>query len=334
MLRDMMAAEAQNRLHHGWIFTGPKGIGKARFALEFAAQLLARQPDLLSSPSDDLSANNLSSGEVNLVYQHTHPDFLYIQPEQSDTNKSGQIRVEQIRSINQFMATSSARGGWRVVIIDTMDEVNQNGANALLKILEEPPTKAVLLLLASTKGQLLPTISSRCRLQPVKALSEADCMLVLRQIYPDAEEAHLRALSCLASGAPGQAVSLSDAGGVEAYEQSCAAFGAGNLSNLMALAALWGEGGVKAAPKRLAGGYLLGRLFAAAALAAARGGSAPEGLLAYEQQAIKSLCLRFTAHDLADMHTEVTEIFEDAKQFYLDAAVLFQPFLLKIHGKS
>lgn len=335
ILEQMLTAAATDRLHHGWILSGPKGIGKARLALEVAAQLLSQIPEGDSLFGDGASGAGLSESDRNLVYKQTHPDFLYVSADRTEANKSGQIRVEQIRKVNQFMANSSARGGWRIVIIDSMDEVNINGANALLKILEEPPQKAILLLLASAKGRLLPTIRSRCRVQTVSALTNEDTHTVLQEIYKDADAAFLSSLAILSSGAPGQAMALADAGALEAYEQTCSilAHKRSALSEVMRLGALWGEGGVKAAPKRVAGLYLFDRLLSAAALSASSKIDL-SNYLPYEREAITHLAKSFTSMMLAELHHEANSVFQDSAQFYLDAAAVFQPFLLKIHGKT
>lgn len=337
-----MYAEAQtDRLHHGWILTGPAGIGKARLALEFAAQLIAatdNSPSLFAASADDTEPNALSfdEGERHLVYQRTHPDLLYVSAERSEANKSGQIRIEQIRSVARFTSTSSARGGWRVVIIDTLDDVNRNGANALLKVLEEPPAKTILLLISSAPGRILPTIRSRCRLQPVHSLSVEACIQVLSQLYEEADPAYLSALARLCDGAPGQALRLSEAGAIDAYEASChiLAHERDRLDSLMKLAELWGGSGARSAPMRQAGRYLFDRLWSQAALAASAPSEVNANLLDYEQQTITALAACFSADVLAGLHQEMDEIFQSTSALYLDATAVFQPFLFKIHSQS
>lgn len=335
ILAKMLASADSERGHHSWVLSGPKGIGKARLALEFAAELMAKPQNSASLFGDGSGNEKTSQIERNLVYQKTHPDFLYIDAEISETNKSGQIRIEQIRKINQFFANSSARGGWRIVIIDSMDEVNVNGANALLKILEEPPEKAMILLITSAKSKLLPTIRSRCYVQTVMPLSKPASLLVLRQRFEDADIGYLEQLATLSSGAPGQAVFLSKAGALEAYEQSCQILAdqRTSLNHMMMLGALWGEGGAKAGPKRVAGAYLFDRLFSQAAISCAAGGEL-EDYLPYEAAAIDSLARDFSAQSLAEFHEDISAVFSDSARFYLDAAAVFQPLLLKIYKKS
>ena len=335
VLASMLAAAKQDRLHHAWVLSGPTGIGKARLAFEFAAQLIATFDSGPSLFGDGAGHESQIQVEKNLVFNQTHPDFLYVDSEISETNKSGQIRVEQIRKINQFLANSSARGGWRVVVIDSMDAVNLNGANALLKILEEPPNKTVIFLLSSSKSRLLPTIKSRCHMQVIKPLSHAKTLHVLQQIFEDADTEYLSQLATLSAGAPGQAVFLSDSGALDAYEQSCQIFAhnRSNIHHMMMLGALWGEGGVRAAPKRQAGAYLFDRLFSVSAVASARQVDL-SGYLPYEIEAIQSLSEGFSPEILAEFHQDIAAIFQNTTQFYLDAAAVFQPFLLKLYNIS
>ena len=341
LLAQLYAEAKTNKLHHGWILTGPAGIGKARLALEFAAQLIAATdtpPSLFGASEGDGApdAPALDETERHLVYQRTHPDLLYISADRTEANKSGQIRIEQIRSVAKFTSTSSARGGWRVVIIDTLDDVNRNGANALLKVLEEPPEKTILLLISSAPGRILPTIRSRCRLQTVPSLSVEACIEVLSQLYEEADPAYLSSLARLSDGAPGQALSLSEAGAIEAYEASChiLAHERAHLDNLMKLAEIWGGSGARSAPMRRAGRYLFDRLWSQAALAATAPSLINPHLLAYEQETISALARDFSADMLANFHQEMDEMFQSTSALYLDATAVFQPFLFKIHSQS
>ena len=341
LLAQLYAEAKTNKLHHGWILTGPAGIGKARLALEFAAQLIAATdtpPSLFGAAEGDGAADApvLDETERHLVYQRTHPDLLYISADSTEANKSGQIRIEQIRSVAKFTSTSSARGGWRVVIIDTLDDVNRNGANALLKVLEEPPEKTILLLISSAPGRILPTIRSRCRLQTVQSLSVDACIEVLSQLYEEADTAYLSSLARLSDGAPGQALSLSEAGAIEAYEASChiLAHERAHLDNLMKLAEIWGGSGARSAPMRRAGRYLFDRLWSQAALAATAPSLINPNLLAYERETISALARDFSADMLAGFHQEMDEMFQSTSALYLDATAVFQPFLFKIHSQS
>jgi len=110
-----------------------------------------------------------------------------------------------------------AEGGWRVVIVDAVDEINRNGANALLKILEEPPKQALLLLVAHNAGRLLPTLRSRCRLLALPPLSPSAVIAALRRADPKLDNEEAAGLTQLAEGSIGRAMALHSQGGLALY---------------------------------------------------------------------------------------------------------------------
>ena len=151
------AALASGRLHHAWLLTGPKGLGKAAFAWRAARRLLgaaATGPDLQSAP--DHPANRL-------IAARAHPDLLVLERETEDGKPRRNIPVDEARRLPEFFSKAPALAPYRVAIIDAADDLNVNAANAVLKTLEEPPPKGVLLLVSHAPGRLLPTIRSRCR---------------------------------------------------------------------------------------------------------------------------------------------------------------------------
>jgi DNA polymerase-3 subunit delta' len=129
-----------------------------------------------------------------------------------------EIVVDDAREIAAFLRLTPAEGGWRVVVVDSADEMNRNAANALLKILEEPPRRALLLLLAHSPGRLLPTIRSRCRRLPVAPLPAATVGALIARYRPDLDEKQRVALTALSAGSIGRALDLAASGGVELYE--------------------------------------------------------------------------------------------------------------------
>lgn len=170
----LLTLALSGRMPHGWIFTGPAGIGKATLAFRFARFLLyrgflgphtANDLDLLAEiPHGVDKPKNLSIPPEAPVFAQvaagSHPDLLLIAPE--DENKD--INVEQIRAVAPFLAMTAAQSGWRIVIIDDAERMNRAAQNALLKVLEEPSPNSILILLADHLGKLLPTIRSRSRL--------------------------------------------------------------------------------------------------------------------------------------------------------------------------
>ena len=155
----------------GWLISGPPGIGKATLAYRIARYLLAHGATGegaadLSVPPNDPAAIQVAAG--------SHPGLLVLKRgENPDTGKLMTVlSVGEIRKLANFFGMTSGAGGWRVAIVDTADEMNDNAANALLKLLEEPPGRAMLLLLSNTPGRLLPTIRSRCQRLELRPLDE------------------------------------------------------------------------------------------------------------------------------------------------------------------
>jgi DNA polymerase III subunit delta' len=208
--RAWLDAAASGRLHHGWLLRGPRGVGKARLALQFAAMLLgARAPEPLSAGPDDPVARLIASG--------AHPDLKVIRrPTDDKGNLKSEIPVDTARELSGFFALRPAMGGWRVAVLDAVDELNRSGANAILKTLEEPPTRAVLILVSHGERAVLPTIRSRCRLLRVAPLSAEDSLNVLEKVGLPASEA--RRAAQLAPGRPGQALRLHGADAPAAVE--------------------------------------------------------------------------------------------------------------------
>ena len=227
--RRFLDAHARTRLHHAWLIEGPEGIGKARFAQRLAAFLLgARGP----------AENPLDADETDPVWRACssggHPDLRLIHRELNDKGKLTQdISVDQIRALTEFFTMKPALGGWRIGIIDAIDETNKSGANALLKTLEEPPPKCVLFLINHGREPILPTIRSRCRVLRLSALSEDDCKKALEAAGAPAQAARV------AKGRPGKGIRLSSAPALAAVDAARALLrSAPNFSEKLAVAAL------------------------------------------------------------------------------------------------
>ena len=132
--------------------------------------------------------------------------------------KSSVIRIDDIRTINEFLSKKSFDGNWRIVIIDCADEMNQNSANALLKALEEPPAKSILLLISHNPNKLLPTIKSRCAKINLSPLDANIVSSLLRRYRPELSEIEVEKLSQICSGSIGKAINYADNGGLLLYQ--------------------------------------------------------------------------------------------------------------------
>ncbi|MET0294212.1 MAG: DNA polymerase III subunit delta' [Phenylobacterium sp.] len=206
-------ARARGRLHHAWMLTGREGVGKATFAYRAARRLLGARPDralglLGSDPSDPVSRQ---------VIARSHPDLLVIERLGEDGKVRKVIPVDEARQLGEFFSKSPASAPHRVAIVDAADDLNANAANALLKTLEEPPPRGVLLLVTHAPGKLLPTIRSRCRRLGFAPLPEDEVAGFVRR-YADAGPDEALRLARMAGGAPGRALTLAAASAIEVDE--------------------------------------------------------------------------------------------------------------------
>jgi DNA polymerase-3 subunit delta' len=182
--RTILSAWAGRRLPHALLIGGPEGIGKATLAYRIARFVLAHgtgQTNEIAPGSLDIPADHPVSRQVEAL---AHPDLLILRRVWNDDTKKlrSEIRVEDVRRTVSFFGSTSAYGGYRVCIVDSAEELNKSGANALLKILEEPPANSLLIIVSHSPGRLLPTIRSRCRRLMLRPLSVADVTLALEDV--------------------------------------------------------------------------------------------------------------------------------------------------------
>lgn len=196
-------AVQSGRLHHGWLLHGQKGIGKAKFAHHTSAYLVA---DKARVNSADLGID-VQHPDARLIAQGAHPDAFWLDRFTGLDNKKPPktIPVAQVRATLQKLQSTPAYGGWRALVIDSVDELNNEGANALLKPLEEPPRQTVIFLIAHSLSAVLPTIRSRCRHVAMSGLGTQDMEHLALHLSPDGTDATTAALaSALASASPGR----------------------------------------------------------------------------------------------------------------------------------
>src|SRR3990167_6826243 len=189
------------RFPHGWILSGSFGIGKATFAYHMARYILSGRKDGNTTFTEDDPLHCR-------IRAQSHGDLRTIEGEEGS-----EIGIEPIRSLNSFMSQTTYEGGWRIVLIDGMEKLNRNAANALLKRLEEPPAKTVFFLVTANLGSLFPTIRSRCQVLPFLPLEEEHVKAVLAS-----KNLHAPSFFHLAQGSPGRLIRLMEGKGEELFQ--------------------------------------------------------------------------------------------------------------------
>ena len=227
---------ASGKPHHAYLMTGPKGIGKATLAYRLARYILSQGAQAVQQEAPSMSlfgepepapvapqasfAMDADSPLFRRVASGSHTDLLTLTPGYDEKKKAERsiIPVDEARKVPEFMSLTPAEGLWRVVIIDAVDQLNVQAANALLKILEEPPARAIMFLVCHQPGAILPTIRSRCRLLKLNT-PDADAFAeILGTIAPTIETLEYAALYGLAHGSPGHAITLYQEQGLKYYE--------------------------------------------------------------------------------------------------------------------
>lgn len=242
-----LSAYNAQALHHGWLITGDEGIGKATLAYKIARFLLAAEAGKTYN-SLDIPTNSPIFAQV---AQKSHPDFRVLERDYTETDKkklikainqgetvdeemkqglkrSAVIKVEDVRGVVEFLLKKSFNDSWRVVLVDSADDLNPSSANALLKILEEPPRKSILLLVSHNPGRLLPTIRSRCAKLSLNPLQTTQVASLLRRYKPELGESEVQGLAKIAGGSIGRAIRYADNDALEMYENIKAVCRAGS----------------------------------------------------------------------------------------------------------
>ena len=203
------SAWASRKLHHAWLLAGPRGVGKATFAHAAARRAMA---DAAGPHVDEPGINSPDDHPiVKLVEAGSHPDMRRLERITNDKgNLNRNIKVDQVRELSEFMGMTAALSPWRVAIIDSVDDLETSGANALLKVLEEPPANTLFFLVSHAPGRLLPTIRSRCRRVDFQNLDDDAMTSILQVQAPDLSAAQRERVIVMSGGSAGRAIAFAE----------------------------------------------------------------------------------------------------------------------------
>ena len=225
----LLDAWNSKRFPHAWLVTGPQGIGKATLAFRFARFMLAGGETIAQDTMFDIAlpdlVPDLSISEDHPVFRRVaaegHADLTTIQRTiNPDTKKVRRdIVVADVRAAGRSLHLTPGEAGWRIIIVDAADEMNPSAANAILKMLEEPPARTVFFLLSHAPGRLLPTIRSRCRRLRLEPLQPDLMATLLTRYLPDLSEDDRMVLAALGEGSIGAALRLEQSGGLTLYRE-------------------------------------------------------------------------------------------------------------------
>ncbi|SIS85268.1 DNA polymerase III subunit delta' [Phaeovulum vinaykumarii] len=230
---EFLAAHSGGRMHHAWLIAGPRGVGKATLAWRIARFLLALPQDSgglfggAAPPPPDSLDTDPDHPVVRRILAQAEPRLFLLRRGANATGSglAANILVDEVRKLKSFLQLSAADGGRRAVIVDAADEMNTPAANALLKLLEEPPAGVTFLLVSHQPMRLLPTIRSRCRTLRLDMLGPAEMARALEQTGVAAAPDEAPALAALSGGSVGAAVRLVELQGLDLYGQIVALLG-------------------------------------------------------------------------------------------------------------
>ena len=224
------SAWATRKLHHAWLLAGPKGVGKASFAHAAARRVLADA----AGPPLNLPALETADDHpiVKLVEAGSHPDMRRLKRlvNEKTGNLARNISVDQVRGLADLFELSPAMSDWRVAVIDTVDELEPSGANALLKMLEEPPPNSLFFLVSHAPGRLLPTIRSRCRRLDFQKLDD-DAMTSILEQQTELTAGERQRIISLAAGSAGRALAFAELGLAKLEDAALAILRRGDPTN-------------------------------------------------------------------------------------------------------
>jgi DNA polymerase III subunit delta' len=309
------------RLPHAILLSGPRGIGKATLAFRFARFLLANGDSSTKTAGESRLAIDPESGVFHRVAGGGHADLLTVERAYDPRRRRlrGEIVVEDAREITSFFRLTAAEEGWRIVIVDGAEEMNRSAANAVLKILEEPPRRALLLLVSHSPGRLLPTIRSRCRRFPLFPLGRRLVTELLRRYRPELAQHEAEALAALSDGSIGRALDLAEAGGLALYRSVLKILSQTPRLDVVGLHAFADQLARADAEEAYRGAQeLLLQLLARLAVLSARRQPGGAEIIGGEDEAMRRLASRADAARWAALREEVERIFASTDQLNLD----------------
>ena len=241
----MLQAYQSGRMPHAFMISGPRGIGKATFAYRFARFLLSQSGD--DGPSlfgDDAPVESLfvspDSPTFLQIAGQGHPGLVTVARSVNEKTKKlrGDIVVDDVRRMQGMFTMTSAQDSWRIAIIDAGDEMTRQAANALLKVLEEPPDRSLLMVVAHAPGQVLTTIKSRCQHLRLRPLGVSDLEAVLTSQGVEVPQGDDELIAVLSEGRPGHAINLAQGPGLDLYASLRDLFDGGRRVDMRAVHAL------------------------------------------------------------------------------------------------
>ena len=216
----LLKAYLGGKIHHAWILAGARGIGKATLAYRLARFVL-KNPDPAALHAQSSTGLDVAADDpvFRRVAAGAHPNVFVVRREYDHRGKRlrREITAETVRDTTRFFTRTAGEGGWRICIVDAADDLNRTAANALLKVLEEPPPRALFILISHVPGRLLPTIRSRCVSLAMEGLEQDQWREVVQTLRQDAEGSDLAALADLSRGSPGRALALMSGKGWEIF---------------------------------------------------------------------------------------------------------------------